>query len=207
MAVSVFDELAIQYQTKYMDTSIYHDTFDVFCNAIKRIDAHILELACGPGNITQYLLKKRPEYRILGTDMAPGMLTLAQANNPTATFRQMDCRKLNGLSGKYDGIICGFLLPYLNKEEVATLIMDLTIRLNDNGVIYLSTMEGPYETSGLQTSSSGHQMFIHNHEEAYLSNFMSDNGLDIIVTDRKIYTGYDGKPVTDLIMIAQKNDK
>ncbi|MCK6692047.1 MAG: class I SAM-dependent methyltransferase, partial [Thermoanaerobaculia bacterium] len=57
-AVDIFDKHARLYQDKYMDTSMYHDTFDAFCDNITRQNAEILELACGPGNITAYLLKK-----------------------------------------------------------------------------------------------------------------------------------------------------
>ena len=53
-AVNIFNKLAKHYQDKFMDTSMYHETFDIFCSLIKKQNAGILELACGPGNITQY---------------------------------------------------------------------------------------------------------------------------------------------------------
>src|SRR6476660_8726042 len=53
-AVSLFNKLAKQYQDKYMDVSLYHHSFDIFCRHISKPNAEILELACGPGNITKY---------------------------------------------------------------------------------------------------------------------------------------------------------
>jgi len=40
--------------------------------------AKVLELACGPGNITKCLLSKRPDLEILATDIAPNILELAK---------------------------------------------------------------------------------------------------------------------------------
>ena len=90
LVVAVFDRRAQEYQDKYMDVGLYQDTFDLFCTSIAQEKAYILELGCGPGNITRYLLKQRPGFKILGIDLAPNMIELAQMNNPNAAFRLMD---------------------------------------------------------------------------------------------------------------------
>ncbi len=45
--VSIFDKLATQYQDKYMDVGLYHDSFNSFCDSIPKQNATILELASG----------------------------------------------------------------------------------------------------------------------------------------------------------------
>src|SRR5690606_3808601 len=100
-----------------------------------------LEIGCGPGNITKYLLSKKPDFDILGIDIAPNMVELAKQNNPTAHFALMDCRQINQLDTKFDGIIGGFCLPYLTRVESEKLISDASDLLNDNGLIYLSFVE------------------------------------------------------------------
>ncbi len=204
LAVDVFDKFAQLYQDKFMDTGLYHDTFDLFCQSITRENADILEIACGPGNITQYLLKKRPDFKILGTDLAPNMLALATINNPTAEFKIMDGRDIGTLGQKYDGIMCGFCLPYLSKEEAIKLIHDAAHLLHPAGVIYISTMEDDYSKSGLETSSAGNQMYMHYHEAGYLTEALQENGFDILDLQRKEYSKPDGSPVVDLIITAQK---
>ena len=86
MAVNAFDKNAETYQEKFMNLDLYHASFDLFCSKIPNENAKILEIACGPGNITQYLLEKRPDFKILGIDLAPRMLDLARINNPSAVF-------------------------------------------------------------------------------------------------------------------------
>ena len=191
---------------RFMDQQLYADTFDLFCENLPAAGVSVLDVACGPGNITRYLLNKRADLKILGIDLAPNMLRLAAQNNPEATFLQMDCRDILTLGNKYDGIMCGFFLPYLSKEEAATFIRDAASTLNTAGVLYLSTMEGDYATSGMQTSSSGDSsLFIHFHEAAYIIDALNEYGFKIIDLRRKEYPGKDGATVIDLIIIAGRS--
>ena len=201
MAVDIFNKLADGYQERFMDVSLYHDSLDMFCNSIQKEKAEILELACGPGNITKYLLENRPDFKILGTDLAPNMIALAKINNPTADFQLMDCRAIPSLNKKFDGIMCGFGLPYLSKEEALQFIKDSSQQLNKNGVLYISTMEDDNSKSGFKTGSTGDTMFQNFHQADYLSAALEENGFNIIHLERKEYIHNEEK-TTDLILIA-----
>jgi 2-polyprenyl-3-methyl-5-hydroxy-6-metoxy-1,4-benzoquinol methylase len=204
-AVAVFDKLADVYQDKYMDVSLYHHSSDLFCDQITLKNAKILELACGPGNITQYLLKKRPDFKILGTDLSPNMVELAKINNPTAEFQLMDCREIGRLDQRYDAIMCGFCLPYLSKEEAIQLVQDASELLNPNGVLYISTMEDDYSKSGPKTSSDGaHQLYMYFHQADYLTAALQEHGFKTINLQHQDYPTQDGTKTTDLLIIAGK---
>src|ERR1700750_3450814 len=116
-AAEAFDKSAKIYQDKFMDVSLFAETFNFFCDQIKAEDAQILDIACGPGNITKYILDRKPDYQVLGIDLSPKMLDLAQANNPSALFQLMDCRDIGQIGKRFDGIICGFCLPCLVRDE------------------------------------------------------------------------------------------
>lgn len=188
-----------------MDLSLYHDTFNLFCDLITQPNASVLDVACGPGNITHYLLQQRPDFKILGVDLALNMLALARTNNPTAGFELMDGRDIGQLSRQFDGIMCGFGLPYFSKEEAVQFIKDAASLLGSGGVIYLSTMEDDYEKSGIETTPAGNQLFIHYHQADYLVAALESNGFEMIGTSRKTYPGKPGQMTTDLILIASKN--
>ena len=205
IAVNLFDKLAESYQERFMDVSLYGDTFDFFCDNIETENAEILELACGPGNITQYLLNKRPDFKILGTDLAPNMIELAQKNNPKATFQLMDCRAIGTIDKKYDAIMCGFCLPYLDKTETIKLIQDASNVLKPKGLLYLSTMEDDYDASGFRKGSTGEEIFMHYYPAEFLTQTLQENNFTIIKTERKVYPANDGSSVTDLIIIADLN--
>ncbi len=203
-AVEIFNKLANQYQARFMNVDMYADTFDNFCNTIKKQNAEVLELACGPGNITKYLLKKRPDFKILGTDLSLNMVELAKQNNPEAEFLLMDCRDLLALNKKYDAIMCGFCLPYLSKEDALKLIANGSEILNTGGVIYISTMEDANSNSGFEAGSTGDKIFMNYHEAEYLIETLEKNKFKIIDLQRKHSPPNASKKTSDLFIIAQK---
>ncbi len=204
IAAEVFNKHANLYQDRFMDVSLYHDTFNFLCDSIKKQNADVLELACGPGNITKYLLNKRPDLKVFGIDLAPNMIELAKQNNPTAKFEVMDCRQIKKLNAKYDAVMCGFCLPYLSKEEALKLIYDCSQLLNDGGLIYISTMEDYYSKSAFKKGSSGEEIFMHYHEAGYLTNTLEENNFKTLNWRRQDYPETDGSMTTDLIIISQK---
>jgi cyclopropane fatty-acyl-phospholipid synthase-like methyltransferase len=204
-AASIFDKYAEGYQSRFMDISAYHDSLDVLLAAISVKAAKVLEVACGPGNVTQYLLQKRPDLQILGTDLSPNMLVLAQSNNPTAQFELLDGRAIFQVSGQLDAIVAAFFFPYISKEEALRFIQDAAAKLESGGVLYISTMEDDYAKSGLRISSQGDEIFMHFHEAGYLNSELKACGFDVLDQSRVRAAGPDGD--VDLVLIARKTGK
>ena len=163
-----WNKVATLYQEKFMDLDLYNDTFDLFCSKIKKMNAKILEVGCGPGNIARYISSQNPGFRIEGIDVAPNMIQLAKENNPTAGFKVMDCRKTDQLQSKYDAIICGFCLPYLDKNEVSKFLIKCSLLLNKNGLLYISVIEGNYNNSGFEYASTGDKSYVYYYQEDFL---------------------------------------
>ena len=203
----LFDQFAQQYQEKYMEVDLYKDSFDLFCNAIKDQHADILEIGCGPGNVSRYLLNKSPNFNILGIDFAPQMIALAQKNVIDANFRVLDCRKMLELNRTFDAIMCAFCLPYLSMEESATLIQNCASLLTDDGILYISTMADYYENSGPKAPSSGgaDQLYTYYHQADYLTEFLHQNDFVLLDLQDQAYPVDDGEDTVDLIIIAKKN--
>ncbi len=205
--IETYNKAANRYQDKFMEMDLYNDTFDTFCRLIEKKNAAIFEIATGPGNVTSYLFSKRPDFRIFGIDLAPNMITLAKINNPQADFQVMDCKDISIIDRKFDGVMCGFCMPYLSKEEVKRLISDISECLEPSGIFYLSTMEGEYEKSGFETTSfSGEdRVYIYYHQADYVTDCLTESGFEIVDIQRKDYPEPDGTFLTDLIIIAKKN--
>ncbi len=204
--LQVWNNLANIYQDKFMDLDLYNDTYDAFIRLIEKRMPNIFEIGCGPGNITRYLLKRRPDFQITGIDLAPNMVKLAAENNPGAQFMVMDCREISSLIDQFDAIVCGFCLPYLSKEETAKLISSSAALLNNDGLFYCSAIEDDYEKSGFETSGDGqHTMYIYRHQADFLATSLNENGLEIVDEIRKEYPKSDGTKAIHLILIAKKN--
>jgi len=207
ITVATFDKLAEKYQEKYMDFDFYVDTYNAFCDLIKNENAAVLDAACGPGNITSYVLSRHPNFKIHGFDLSPRMIALARNNNPTATFEVMDSRHINKISQRYDAIFCGFGFPYLCKADIAKFIRNLRSILKKNGLVYLSTMEDKDARSGFETSNAGDQVYIHYHQFEFIAQHLEENGFKVIEIIRKNFPVDNGTPTTDLIVFAQAKHK
>lgn len=173
-----WNKYASLYQDKFMDLDIYNETYDFFCNALPQNNPSVLELGCGPGNITKYLLLKRPDFNITGIDIAPNMIELAKSNNPAANFAVMDIRQINELHAKFDGIICGFCFPYLSEPESSKLIADCRDLLKNDGVLYLSFVEGNQNNSDFVTVSGSDRIYFYYHDADKLTVFLKDNNFE-----------------------------
>jgi predicted transcriptional regulator YdeE/predicted TPR repeat methyltransferase len=201
-AVAIFDKMAAHYQNRFADVSLYADSLSEWYGLLKH-GANVLELACGPGNVTRYLLDRRPDLDIFGTDLSPAMVSLAMSVNPESRFGILDCRDVASYPQEIEGIICAFGLPYLSKTEAAAMVADAAHRLAKGGALYLSTMEGTDAQSGWEIGSGGDAMFMNYHEAGHLLAAMRENGMSIVAVERITYPGK-GRTVTDLILIAQK---
>ncbi|MBI1227908.1 MAG: methyltransferase domain-containing protein [Bacteroidetes bacterium] len=203
--LQIWDNIANIYNDKFMDLDLYDDTYDAFIQSINKPNASIFEIGCGPGNITRYFLRKQPDFNITGIDLSSNMIELAKQNNPNAKFEVMDCRDIDRINEKYDGIVCGFCLPYLSKEETAKLVKDCANLLNQEGLLYLSAIEDDYKKSGYETSSDGRfKMFVYFHQADFLEECFSKNGFELMEIKRKIYPKPGDRKDTHLIYIARK---
>lgn len=174
-----WNNIASIYQDKFMDLDLYNDTYDYICNSVTKPKAKLLEIGCGPGNITKYLLSQRPDFDIFGIDIAPNMIELAKRNNPTANFAVMDSRQIYNLNTKYDGIIGGFCLPYLSHTESCELISSSYNLLNENGLIYLSFVEGDPVKSDFKVGSGGRVYFYFHNLENLKAQLIRENFAEI----------------------------
>lgn len=175
----MFNKSARKYQDKFMDVEAYSESLDHFCRILNE-DTTILEFGCGPGNISRYLLDKREGLKILGTDLAPEMISLAAQNCPEAKFEVLDIRDLSLITSRFDAVIAGFCLPYLDCKEVSVFIRSLVQILNNNAIVYLSAIERETEFSEFKTSSSGDRVLIHYYSMSYLKSQLASNGFTIV---------------------------
>ena len=166
-----------------MGLKLYNDTYDLICNVVIKNKATILEIGCGSGNITKYLLSKRPDFNIFGIDIAPNMIELAKINNPKANFAVMDSRNISEIETKYDAIVCGFCLPYLSETDSQKLIFEANYLLNNSGFLYLSFVEGDPNKSGFQAGSTGNRSYFYYHNLDQLKTQLLENSFE----DLKIF--------------------
>jgi len=198
-----WNKLAKNYQDKFMDLDLYDDSYTAFLDLVTKKNASVLEIGCGPGNITKYLLTKREDLKIIGIDISKNMIELAKKNNPTAEFEIMDCRKIDRLTKKFDAIISGFCIPYLSHKDCIKLISDCENLLNDAGILYLSFVEGDYDKSNFITGSSGDRAYFYYYTTEFFIDILK-NDFEIKELIQKEYDKNNGIKETHAILILKK---
>ena len=206
ISVKRFDEFASEYAERFKDINSYQKHFEEFCNLIENKNPKILELACGPGNVTCFLKQRFPDSEIIAIDLAPRMIGIAKQTVCGVDFRVMDVRDIKSLDMKFDAIMCSFCLPFLSKSDTDKLISDFSDMLNKKGVLYLSTMEGDETKAGFETTSfsSNSEVYFNYHRKEDLEKSLIKSGFSIDYNTHQDYIESDGSISIDLIMIARK---
>jgi SAM-dependent methyltransferase len=207
ISVKRFDEFASEYAERFMNIDSYHIHFDKFCDLAKKQRPRILELACGPGNVTRYLKQRFPHSEIIAIDLAPRMIDIAKREVSGVDFRVMDVRDVKTLGIQFDLIMSSFCLPFLSEEDTRQLISDCSEMLEQGGLLYLSTMEGDEFKAGFEsTSFSGDsEVYFNYHRGEDLEKALSNTGFTIDYNVRQDYPEPDGNVTVDIIIIARKN--
>lgn len=203
-SANVFHKLAELYQDRFAGLTLYHNSYREFCELLPPGRARVLDAACGPGNVSHYLMAQRPDLDLLGIDLAPRMVELAREAVPSARFAVHDCRRLADLQLRFDGIICAFGLPYLSGEETAGFFQAASLALEPGGVLYLSTMLGKSEDSGFERCSTGDEVYVNYHSEEKVISLLQKFGFTPLKRSRLPSPSEAAKKTTDLIVIAKK---
>jgi ubiquinone/menaquinone biosynthesis C-methylase UbiE len=203
---NTWNKVAQLYQDKFMDLDLYNETYDVFCDSIDLKNPTILELGCGPGNITKYLLHKRPDSIIEAIDIAPNMIQLAKQNIPKAHFQVMDVREIDTIQKQFNAIVCGFCIPYLSQSDVSKLIADCYQLLANSGIFYLSFVVGDYNNSGYQKGSSGDRTYFYYHNLENIIETLEIQGFTIHNVLTVKYPKNDNTEEKHTVIILKKNE-
>jgi 2-polyprenyl-3-methyl-5-hydroxy-6-metoxy-1,4-benzoquinol methylase len=206
LSVQRFDEFAHEYAQRFKDQEPYADSIEIFCNLIKADRPRILELGCGPGNVTRLLKDRFPGAMITAIDLAPKMIEIARQQFPEVDFRVMDVRDILSLAGKFDAVMCSFCLPFLSKSDALQLIEDCGKKLVEGGSIYISTMEGQESDAGFETTSfsGGAEIYFNYHARQDLQDALTDSGFEITLFKIQDYPEPEGHKTIDMIFVGKR---
>lgn len=200
--VKAFDKYAKHYQEKFSAYGPYLETYEKLSTLI--VDgASVLDIACGPATISQQLLKRLPNLRLHGIDLAPTMIALAQEAIPQGVFELRDSRNIATITKKFDVVIAGFCVPYLNKTETEKLVQNARSLLSAGKIFYLSTMANDYADSAYQRSESEDQIYTYYYQEQFLIDLLTKHDFELLVLERKIFPQTGKADSTDLFLYAK----
>ncbi len=202
--VETFNNAAEQYWLKFKDFELYQPSYDWFLAHLQADQTELLEIACGPGHVSRYLLQRNSQLQIFGIDLAAKMIELAKQHNPKAEYQVLNCLDIDTLKMSPDAIMCGFCLPYLSWQDCQLLIVKMAAQLVVGGLLYLSTTEGDPSNEGYQGSNSAAgAIYVHYHALEAIEQCLKTAGFEI--TGRQQLTHiHNNQSTHDVFILARK---
>lgn len=101
----------------------------------------ILDLGCGPGSLSAFLLKAFPEADVIGLDFDPAILALAQASlaafGQRAVIQRADLRTPNwsaSISEPCDAVVSATALHWLSADKLTDVYRQVALVLRPGGI-------------------------------------------------------------------------
>lgn len=202
--VATFSRLAERYAEKYFHLDIYDQYLERFVRRIDAQGAKVLDVACGPGNVSAFLAKARPDLKLLGIDLAEGMINQARTRVPCAEFLVRDCRDLGTLKPVFDACVFAFGLSYLTDDDANRFFTSLNAIVSDSAVLYLATITGEPSLSGFESSSSGDRVYLQYRSVDEVLALVERAGYRVDFVEMIPSPANASKPTQDLVLIAQR---
>lgn len=118
--------------------------FEVMCTMIKHVcegkKPRVLDLACGPGSLSQRLLNTFPDIEIVAVDKDPLLLEIGTevfAEDDRIRFQEVDLDTPNWLDtveGPFDAVVSTTALHWLEPEFLARVYFELAKLIRPGGV-------------------------------------------------------------------------
>ena len=105
IAVKTYDKIAKSYTKEFFNDRIDLKYLDKFISLLSP-KAKILDVGCGPGNYTKYLMEKG--FSVEGIDLSKKMIQIAKKKVPNGKFKVMDMRKLEYPDETFDGLCVAY---------------------------------------------------------------------------------------------------
>lgn len=198
-----WNKLVDWYDQTFMHDLRYKSCYDRFLELLSVQNSSVLEIGCGPGNIADYMLSLRADLKWTGIDYAPAMVKRAAKNCPQAEFMVLDARELKTWRRKFDALMLGFCIPYFSPAELCDYLPAWLKRVNANGLVYLSFVEGDPSLSGTKVSSSGLACDFYYYRSETIEQALADCGAKIEYIEKILYPKSNNQIETHIIIIAR----
>jgi len=200
--ITAYDRNCVEFENKFMEYPPYIQQIREFINLLKP-GIEVLDLGCGPGNVSRQLLLSGKEFIIKGIDLSEEMIKLARENVPCGDFSCQDIREISFKAQTFDVIFLSFCIVHLTDMELVLLIQKVSNYLRKEGKLYLSFMDG--KKDGFErTSFSEDEIYFYYHSSDSVEKLLKANNLSIINLTKQDYPENGGSITTDIFIFAEK---
>lgn len=199
----VYKKYAKEFDEKIGSLTIYNESYDYLLNHIED-GASILDLACGPGNVSYYLKNKKPGLSITGVDISEEIIDIAKRKIQDGEFIVKDICEVK-FETKFDCVVCAFAIPYLNLGETDHVAKTISRSLKSNGLFYISFIEGSKEGYEKTSFTENDKLFVYHHPQKAIFNILDKHALSVIKKFEIDYHEEDGTITDEVIYVGNKS--
>lgn len=200
--IAAYDKACGAFNDKFREFPPYVEKVKDFIELLEP-GMKVLDLGCGPGNVSRQLMLSGKEFRIEGIDLSEEMVKLARKNVPSGNFSCGDIRDISFAGESFAAVFLSFCIVHLNESEMADLLAKVSGYLKRGGLLYVSFMEG--KKDGFErTSFSEDEIFYCYHSSEKVEKILKDNHLSIKSLSKQGYIESDGSVTTDVFIFAVK---
>jgi len=201
IAVKTYDKIAQAYAKEFFSDKIDLKHLDKFLSLLPK-KAKILDIGCGPGNYTKYILEKG--FLVEGIDLSKGMLQAAKKLVPKGTFKIMDMRKLKYPDQSFDGLCVAYSLYHIASNQALGVLKEFYRVLKPKGIAILMLQEGKGEGIIPEPFNPKEKMFFKYYGKGEIKNLLQKARFEIIYeAEREPRSGLELKH-KKLFLIARK---
>jgi ubiquinone/menaquinone biosynthesis C-methylase UbiE len=139
--IESYEAQAEEYARLRPGIEIIKDMADIFLARLK--EDLILDVGCGNGRDAEYFIEHGK--RVIGIDLTPSFISIAQKRAPKAMFKLMDMRKLAFPENTFDGIWSNASLLHITKKDAKDVLLGFYRILKPKGLLFIGVKQGDGE--------------------------------------------------------------
>ncbi len=201
--IESYNKNAKKFEDKFLNFAPYREKIALFQkNCLGLTKARILDVGCGPGNHSRYLLSLNNGYQITGIDLSEKMIERARKNAPDCHFMQGDIRDLD-LDQTFDAVIASFCIVHLSDSEVENFIAQINTLLTPHGHLYLSFIEGD-QSGFMKPDFFDDRIYFNFFQRREIVRLLTDNFFKVSSLHEYDYLEEDGTTSKEIFIFTQK---
>lgn len=203
LVTDTYNQIADIYTDRYFDISSDIPLIDRLLNLLPE-QAKVLDLGCGPGNFTQYLLSKG--FVTEGIDISEVMLTIAKQHLPQVPFVQGNMSELPYTDVSFDAVLSAYSLIHIPQADIPKTLMGIKRVLKKNGLILVLAQSGSSDHMIAEPLQPKLQNFVNFFSLEQLAKAFQEQGFKIKEHIEIPIDDPDNLTDSLLFLIAQKTD-